>query len=985
MSSLAQLNVEIQRLTAERNALEARYIAGDQALKPEIDSLSQQIQNLYSQINVLRGSDSAGEVISQAQQAKDSGSTVTAPAAANGRIISPGNPANPGSIESLPYYINDQGQKVRVLDISRNTDDAGTAETTRPLTETQGTAPGSNQTSSGPTPINAAPQPGGQPGVGAPSDDQGTVTDVGEIVITDERPRGNTNATVSELNSVNFTKQLIPKPNILDKYASYTYQASLYLMTKESYQNMVSTGNKNLSNAKLLVQSGGATPGTRNDYFNLDYYIDSLELKSFIAGKSVKLAHNVSEVKMTIVEPNGISFIRNLDAAVQQFLGGRQNAKRNFTSQIYLLVIRFYGYDDQGNLVRGGVASPDQTSDPNSFVEKWYPLIISKVNFRVASKAVEYEIEAKAPPYAIAASQGRGTIPFNIELSGQTLKELLAGPATYTTGLSAAAAADARAAAAATDSRRLDLTAPAKANAAQSNKQTVRSGLMSALNEYQQKLVKEGKVQVPDEYEIEFALDSLASATVLNTGLNIGATSMAKPGTAGDQKLPSKQSMDPKSRVESATAGMQIAHFIDMLVRNSSYIKEQQTVVINEKNNEAKPTGININNTAWYKISFQAQAKLDQYDEKRNGYAYKIKYIVSPYKISQLNSPYFKAPTFNGVHKQYRYWFTGENTQVISYEESLNALYYIVLTGGNLGNATSSVNSFTNNVSELLQYQPQTASGQSTQGADGRTLEPAANAADQLYSPSDLKEANVTIVGDPAWLQQGEAFNGIPKGAPYAFEAFLPDGTINFDSQQVLFEVGYNAPADYSLGTGLIESARGVTNSLLSQEAQTTRPTYGGTQESRIYIAKEVRSHFAKGKFTQDLKGSLMIYYPNKTDQGRPPPQNIPTASQQAATTVLGPPAWNPKLERSSVTNPTPSSALAKGVQQILTPATQLDNPTLSQLQASPVYIQARRGGATPAAALDAARASFAAGTNNAANFAAPGIRTGPQLIVKDQ
>lgn len=897
MSSLAQLNVEIQRLTAERNALEARYIAGDLALKPEIDSLSQQIQILYSQINGLRGSNSSGEIITEAQTAKDNGAGTGAPQPASGRIISPGNPDKPGSVDSLPYFINEQGEKVRVLEVSRNTDDTGTAEVTRPLTQTQGTAPGSSQTSSGPTPIISAPAPGGQPGVGAPRDDSGTATDAGEIVITAERPQGNTNATVTELNSVNFTKQLVPQPNILDQYASYTYQASLYLMTKESYQNMVSTGNKNLSNAKLLVQSGGAAAGTRNDYFGLDYYIDSLELKSFIAGKSVKLAHNVSEVKMTVVEPNGISFIRNLDAAVQQFLGGRQNAKRNFTSQIYLLVIRFYGYDAQGNLVRGGVAAPNLSSDPNAFVEKWYPLIITKVNFRVASKAVEYEIEAKAPPYYINASQGRGTIPYNIELSGQTLKELLAGPATYTTGSSAAASANARAAAAATDARRLDLTAPAKANAAQSNKQTVRTGLMAALNEYQQNLVKAGKVQVPDEYEIEFALDALASATVLNTGLNIGATSMAKPGTAADQKLGSKQSMDPKSRVESATAGMQIVQFIDMLVRNSSYIKEQQTLIINEKNNEAKTTGINIKNTAWYKISFQAQAKIDQYDEKRNGYAYKIKYIISPYKISQLNSPYFKAPTFNGVHKQYRYWFTGENTQVISYEESLNALYYIVLTGGNLGNATSSVNSLTNNVSELLQYQPQTASGQTTQGADGRTLEPAANAADQLYSPSDLKEANVTIVGDPAWLQQGEAFNGIPKGAPYAFEAFLPDGTINFDSQQVLFEIGYNAPADYNLATGLIEPARGLTNSLLSQEAQTTRPTYGGTQESRIYIAKEVRSHFNKGKFTQDLKGSLMIYYPNKTGEGRLPPQNIPTASRQAAVAVNGPPVGPPSVQ----------------------------------------------------------------------------------------
>jgi hypothetical protein len=250
-----------------------------------------------------------------------------------------------------------------------------------------------------------------------------------------------------------------------------------------------------------------------------------------------------------------------------------------------------------------------------------------------------------------------------------------------------------------------------------------------------------------------------------------------------------------------------------------------------------------------------------------------------------------------------------------------------------------------------------------------------------LYSPSDLKEANVTIVGDPAWLQQGEAFRCIPKGSSYAFSAFLPDGTINFDSQQILFEIGYNAPADYNTLTGTMDPSRGK----LFQQNRTSQSIYGTTQESRIYIAKEVHSHFVKGKFTQNLKGSLMIYYPDKTDEGRPPPQNIPSASKNAAPTQSAAPKYN--YPRSSVTNPEQASAssLSKGVQQILQPATQADNPTLSQLQSSPVYIQARRNGATPADALAAARSSFAAGTNNAANFAAPGIRTGTQLIVKDQ
>jgi hypothetical protein len=900
--------------------------------------LNRQASDYYNQKTTVI---SSGTIVKDDQAARTDRSNTQSPGSGtlieqDGRVQTPPDTSGSSNVSRVPNNV-----------------DSGTNGPTRPITQTQGTPPGASQTSQGPilAPVTGsaagateatgerfantrAPQPGGQIGVAAQSDDN--VPSLGEIVVVGERPQGNTNATVASLNSINFDERLEPQDNILDQYASYTYQASLYLMDKISYQRMVATGEKNVSGAKLLVQSGGAPQASRSTGFDLDYYIDSIELKSFIAGKAVRLAHNVSEVKMTIIEPNGISFIRNIDAAVQEFLGGSVNAKRNFTSQIYLLVIKFYGYDEQGNLVRGGTAN-NQTSDPNAFVEKWYPLIFSKVNFKVANKAVEYEIEAKAPPYSVAASQKNATIPFNVELSGQTLKDILAGPLVYTAGQTAvsggsnsnpagkpntSSGAFANTAEGAAVGVRLNVgrrktsqatqasvraidnaiaaTPPPKADAATSAKSTVRSGIMAALNEYQQKLKAAGTIQYADEYEIEFALDEMASAKITNPGLNLSATSMGKPKTAGDQKLPAKQSMDPNSRVESATAGMQVVQFIDTLIRNSTYIKDQQTLQVTENPAGVKPTGINIKNTAWYKITFHAQAKMDEYDEKRNCYAFKIKYIVSPYKISQLNSPYFKPPTFNGVHKQYKYWFTGENTQVLSYEETLNSLYYIVLTGGLNGISSSATPN--NNVNELLQYSPQTASGQSTMGAEGKTLAPGADAADQLYSPSDLKEANLTIVGDPAWLQQGEAFNGIPKGSPYYFRAFLPDGTINFDSQQILFEIGYNAPADYSIETGLIEPGRGKLNTT-AQADQANKPTYGTTQESRVYIAKEVRSHFARGKFTQDLKGSLMVYYPPGKGTGRPAPQDIPTASTQAAKAVVKAPAWSAKVRQ-----PVPSS-----------------------------------------------------------------------------
>ena len=54
------------------------------------------------------------------------------------------------------------------------------------------------------------------------------------------------------------------------------------------------------------------------------------------------------------------------------------------------------------------------------------------------------------------------------------------------------------------------------------------------------------------------------------------------------------------------------------------------------------------------------------------------------------------------------------------------------------------------------------------------------------------------------------------------------------------------------------------------------------------------------------------------------------------------------------------------------------------ELSGSPAYIEARKAGRTPEQALAIARAASAAGTNNYQGTAGPGIRTGPQKIVKD-
>jgi len=923
--------------------------------------------------------------------------------------------------------------RVATSTTSPNDKDWGVDGNTRPYTQTQSTVPGQDQLSPGPIYTTGKPVPGQSTGIVGPNNPGGVA---GARAYSDDSGRTNTGAgttsndTVAQLNQIDFGT-VTPQPNILDNYASYTYQASLYLISSENYTRMVNTNEKNLADAQLLVQSGGASQVGRSQFFTNDYYIDDIEMDHvFAANGGSRLAHNVTNIKFTVIEPSGITFAQNLDAAVQQFLGGVENKKKNWTAQIYLMVIRFYGYDAQGNLVRGGVNKPNGTSDPNAFVEKWYPINISELKFKIASKVVEYNIKGVVAPYYIGASSARGTIPFNVELSGQTIKDILAGPAVYGAGQAAvtaggnsapapvkepvnirqqnaAAAAGGNrgrgatgqpgtgvnirqqnAAAAAAGPRGRGATAPEsttptaappppKADAATSAKKTVRQGLMAALNEYQQELVAAKKITYPDTYEIEFALPALASAKITSpSGLNKSATSMSTSGTAADQKLGSKQSMDPASRIQGATAGMQLTQFIDNLLRNSTYIKDQQTIINNENTGIATATGVNIINTAWYKISFTATQ--GQYDPLRNDYAYNIKYTISPFKIAMLNSPYFKQPQYTGSHKQYSYWFTGENTAVIDYEETLDNLYYTIVSG------SPDLKGITSSALEILKFQAQTASGQSNQGAENGANEAAANAADQLYSPSDLANCNLTIVGDPAWMAQGEAGIGINPRDQFYFQPFLPDGTINFESQQILFEVGYNTVKDYDLLTGLMDPDRGNLSALSQIDTKTRGPS--PTRINRVYTAKTATSYFKKGKFTQLIKGKLKDFYTAQelAEQGRTPQPTTPVTQTDKIKTPA--PAWNQKNQQAALANSTVvTSSLSRGTQQILTPATQADNPSLSQLQASPVYIQARRNGATPAAALAAAKATFAAGTNNAANFAAPGIRTGPQLIVKDQ
>lgn len=731
----------------------------------------------------------------------------------------------------------------------------------------------------------------------------GALDDAGDTTVA---PLGQESAeTADDTNAATVQKtdsKITPRPNILDQYASYTYQAAVYMLTPAqmvAYQNQQK---KNVSGYNLLFQSGGAPPNTkgpqgarageansgvsdgRNPFFYNDYYIESITIENSLFGKSTMAAHSAANLKFTVIEPANISLIDNIYLAAQDLQPKDSAGRINYQAIEYLMVIRFYGYDQDGRIQRVGGSTAAGVTDSNALVEKYIPFKIKQINWSVSSRLVTYEFDCAPINQMIAMGTRRGTIPADVEISGSTVKAMLTGDLVYSTTQSPAASPGASTTVdpnqTDAETRRLnaqagnDGSAPAKANAAPKPSSNIRQGLIAAMNEEQERLVKAGIYERADVYEIQFAkgAEVIADATVTRPGkkTNKEATPMGKPPSQDpSQTDPAKQRMDIGARNQSITAGMQMVQALDLIIRNSNYITNQALLVYDETTGQPEPNPrSNAKGIKWFNIL--AKTTPLGYDRKRNDFAYKIVYIIAPYSPVSFQSPYFPEPVFRGVHKRYPWWFTGQNSQVLDYQATFNSLYNITVSG----NLPKVRQQYSTSAREIPFLQYQSRSTESSQGAETRANEVAANAAEYLYNPSDNANAKVKILGDPAWIQQGSMTNAIdPKNL--SFNPFNPDGGINFEVNDVLFEVVWQRPEDYDLATGLADPY-----------ARTSK-TFGNRDpiQSVVYRCKTVLSEFRQGRFEQTLDGTL-YQYPIPKGANRAPGTPAAAAANQASGEV---------------------------------------------------------------------------------------------------
>jgi len=622
-----------------------------------------------------------------------------------------------------------------------------------------------------------------------------------------------------------FLETIVPTPNQLINLASQTYTISVYLMDIDEYTRMIQSDRKTLPGNQLLFQSGGATIGERNKFFDLDFYPENVELKCLVGTQGVGSPHNAVTLEFDVLEPQGITFLERLRKAVWDHTG---EPGATINGQNYLMVIRFYGYDENGNLVSG--QGREFTSDPNALVEKFIPFQIAMLRYKLAAQVVEYQLQCMIPQTTVGFSTSRGSIPFNFQLNAPDVGTLFNGNMQVSAG--AAAEEDFAGGAAGGEfgsgNRKAGSGSP-----------TITQGLTDALTQNQRELVKKGAQEIADVYKIVLEdIPAFRDAKMKKQGTTSKArTPMTTTSDPNISLNANKQNFDSQGRTYSITAGTQITQLIDQVMKNSEYVTAQQTIVFDEVT-KAEISNPPVGTTMWYKIT--QQSKPLGWDNLRKDYAYEITYKVNRYQINTPKSPYFPPSAYRGSHKIYNYLFTGENTEVLNLEFEANTNYITPIGNSGLTAPVDGDGRYANK--QMFSVGAES----SQQGGAGESTLPAAQLAGRLYADSDVLKVDLEIVGDPDWITQSEVFYTEDNLAP-----FEPDGSMNVNASEVLFEVRFNRANDYDLATGLTPKYK----ENIDQGAINNNTNVA--EERLVFAAYSITNMFKAGKFTQRIQGTL--------------------------------------------------------------------------------------------------------------------------------
>lgn len=631
--------------------------------------------------------------------------------------------------------------------------------------------------------------------------------------------------------------------NPLGEFSSYTYQLTLYMITPDAYDAFVATGRTKInvannidgnsnnfsassgySGAFVVAQSGGVN--NENDVrapgFTYDFGIDDLNIKSIhmrAAGSSTP----VTEISFNIREPYGFRFLTQLRNAGDRLFGSEMPIDNTtMLRQTFILGIRFIGYDQYGNVMKpdhsmestttsgqSNYTSLDPTSTNGSLFEHFLDVTITECKFRIDGKMVTYNMKgiAKAQQDAFKISKG-------INKQVTTITASTVGDAV--------------------------------------------DQFMTKLNDVQNSYASGSPRSIPSVYKVVWGPDTedIWSASIVST-TDLDKIKFPFPASTTADSNASKevqtQAANPTATTIQQVNDKPIIQVITDIVKQSKFMESQLNILYNsslQANPDTKSFDVQKapeQNTPLSWINITPQISNIQYDNSARDFAYTITYFITKYSTPILDTPYASGTKFYpGPHKRYDYWYTGKNTEVMSYEQKLDNTFIQIVQG--VGDTIDPLNRIGADAIPSASVAPLAVGLNQTQPRTGR-LGDGFNSQNSfltaLYDPTSYLQAKVTIMGDPDYLPVDMVYN-----EQLVYDQFYNTGgsqySINASGSQVFVEIDFEEPVDYDNSTGL-----------LSVNEQIAFIRYPDNLKDKIkgvsYQILEIDHNFSNGVFKQTL------------------------------------------------------------------------------------------------------------------------------------
>lgn len=659
---------------------------------------------------------------------------------------------------------------------------------------------------------------------------------------------GDSSAENSE-NSENFPGRRPYNP--LGFLASYTYQLSLYVISPEAYKNFIATGRRTIGKgAYLVAQSGGinSVNEKRADGFKFDYYIDDLTIKAAFA-QETGTAANAIEMSFTVTEPYGFSFISNLRRASNQIIAesGDSSGPENATRQFFILGIHFLGYDSLGNSITGDTIYKGKELDPNArgkteLYQLYYDININQIQFKIDGRSVVYNVSAVCPSIK-ANTTTRGFVDKTTTLKGSTVEGAL-------------------------------------------------NHLVDQLNKQQEEVYKDVKDGPLTQYAIEFIGpdSSLISKAQIVTKDDLDKLKLpgsnAKNTSEVNDAAVVRTNPNTNERTIQLTNNIPILQAIDQVIRMSDLAKNGLKVLYD---NAVQPDASKQNSTSqteppsktiyWYNCSSKISDVV--WHEESNDWRFTITYMLQTYQTPVIDSSLaVPGKNYYGPYKKYSYWYTGKNTEIIQYEQTLDNAYITValgptpdeIEGNSQDNAPETGKTLADNPAGAPKHKGKPTE-QSKQGYKGPTAEAVNNYVTSIFDPSAQLQADITIFGDPDFLVQDSSYTE----ASLYNRFYGTDGfTVNPNGGQVFVEIDFKEAVDYTYDKVDIKAGSGVGGITgepgtlsLNDSIKFFNNSNVGKDNSLTYRLITIDSMFRGGSFQQKISGAMVPIDENENGENQ--------------------------------------------------------------------------------------------------------------------